>query len=223
MTYFFIGGVLLLLAGYGYLFSMGIKTRKRLDALSQGQLPSQNTQSACRFEQGFVELLFSSIRRNTFQGTDPHTPENNQGCSNSTLNITSEFVGYVRSFIQQVSGERTIPLTTIDAEECLTFRESLELLRVIYQLVQKHKADELELRSVFLLCARPFQLSVEAINKKSIADSSIYSLVTKELQQSSLQIIHSETSALLDRLVIGTAEDDEDISSRRPRNFQRKH
>lgn len=231
MQYWLYFGMATFATGYCYLLINGLRVRKELHILN-AKLESQAARRPVdEFESAYADKLHEGLKE---EEANVKTDKSVEGKSYlaGKKNVTSSIL--LKYFIQQVAAlidranagsHSKIILEIIDGDHWLTFKDNLALLRIIFLLVEKTKQKKIEVNRVFVLAMPPLQLSILATCTNKTDQNCLYSLVNEEIRtSSSLQIILHETTSIDERLVIGVTEnDDEDNSSRRPRNIQRKH
>jgi hypothetical protein len=219
----------LLIGGYSYLLISGLRLRRKLISLKKSSQPNPKQHAVVPPRKNFVEDVYqlTNLENNPDLSSLP-TPAITLPPIETTLSklITDKFIDHLSLYVTQfnLKNKKSIELTIIKGQCNLSFKDSLLLLTSVHSLVSNSSHDEAERTSLFVLATTPFQLSMTTSGMR-VNESSIYSLVVEEIQQSSsLEIISHETTCSGERLVIGVTETkDEDSNSRRPRNFQRKY
>ena len=215
----------LLIGGYTYLLTSGLRLRRELKFLKKSSQANPKQHAVVLSRKNFVEDVYqlTTLENNPELPSLP-TPAITLPRVETTLSelITDHLSLYVAQF--NLKNNKSIELTIIKGQCNLSFKDSLLLLTSIHSLVSNSSHNEAGQTSLFVLATTPFQLSMTTSGRR-VNESSIYSLVVEEIQQSSsLEIISHETTCLGERLVIGVTETkDDDSNSRRPRNFQRKY
>ncbi|WP_339810273.1 hypothetical protein [uncultured Imperialibacter sp.] len=219
----------LLIGGYTYLLASGLRLRRKLKSLKKSSQPNPKLHAIVLPGKNFVEDVYqlTTLENNPGLPSLP-TPAITLPRIKTTLSelITNKFIDHVSLYVTQfnLKNNKSIELTIVKGQCNLSFKDSLLLLTSIHSLVSDSSHSEAGQTSLFVLATTPFQLSITTSGMR-VNESSIYSLVVEEIQQSSsLEIISHETTRLGERLVIGVTETkDDDSNSRRPRNFQRKY
>ena len=215
----------LLIGGYTYLLTSGLRLRRELKFLKKSSQANPKQHAVVLSRKNFVEDVYqlTTLENNPELPSLP-TPAITLPRVETTLSelIIDHLSLYVAQF--NLKNNKSIELTIIKGQCNLSFKDSLLLLTSIHSLVSNSSHNEAGQTSLFVLATTPFQLSMTTSGRR-VNESSIYSLVVEEIQQSSsLEIISHETTCLGERLVIGVTETkDDDSNSRRPRNFQRKY
>ncbi|WOK07696.1 hypothetical protein RT717_03540 [Imperialibacter roseus] len=219
----------LLIGGYTYLLASGLRLRRKLKSLKKSSQPNPKLHAIVLPGKNFVEDVYQlTILENNPGLPSLPTPAITLPRIETTLSelITNKFIDHVSLYVTQfnLKNNKSIELTIVKGQCNLSFKDSLLLLTSIHSLVSDSSHNEAGQTSLFVLATTPFQLSMTTSGMR-VNESSIYSLVVEEIQQSSsLEIISHETTRLGERLVIGVTETkDDDSNSRRPRNFQRKY
>ncbi|WP_339792211.1 hypothetical protein [uncultured Imperialibacter sp.] len=219
----------LLIGGYTYLLTSGLRLRRELKFLKKSSQANPKQHAVVLSRKNFVEDVYqlTTLENNPELPSLP-TPAITLPRVETTLSelITDKFIDHLSLYVAQfnLKNNKSIELTIIKGQCNLSFKDSLLLLTGIHSLVSNSSHNEAGQTSLFVLATTPFQLSMTTSGRR-VNESSIYSLVVEEIQQSSsLEIISHETTCLGERLVIGVTETkDDDSNSRRPRNFQRKY
>ncbi|CAD5268747.1 MULTISPECIES: hypothetical protein [unclassified Imperialibacter] len=219
----------LLIGGYTYLLTSGLRLRRRLKSLKKSSQPNLKQHVVVLPGKNFVEDVYqlTTLENNPDLPSLP-TPAITLPPMETTLSklITDKFIDHLSLYVTQfnLKNKKSIELTIIKGQCNLSFKDSLLLLTSVHSLVSNSSHNEAWQTSLFVLATTPFQLSMTTSGMR-VNESSIYSLVVEEIQQSSsLEIISHETTHSGERLVIGVNETkDEDSNSRRSRNFQRKY
>ncbi len=227
MNYLIFCGISVMLIGYVYLALIGLQIRRTLASCGIGPYQDESFHSIEDFEQAYIDKVHAALKakKHAFKVNETTLPPFNEGLSSSqkSLDITNHFINYIAHFVKKSHKSSLFKLSVVNTEDCLSFKETLTLLRIIFRLSEKMVQTKIESTEIFMLCGRHFQLSVEVNHTYPQQESSTYALVGREIQQSSLRIIHFETSCNRERLVIGIISENEDHSSGRPRNIQRKY
>ncbi|MEQ8531210.1 MAG: hypothetical protein RIB86_05145 [Imperialibacter sp.] len=219
----------MLVGGYTYLLISGLRLRRKLKFFKKSLPPNSERHEIVPINKNFVEDVYRLTKRETnTEFSSILTPATTAPPIETNLCelITGKFIDHLSLYVAQfnLKNNRNIELTIIKGQCNLSLKDSLLLLTSVHSLVKNSSHSMAEQTSLFVLATTPFQLSI-TISGKRANESSIYSLVVEEIQQSSsLEIISHETTHSGERLVIGVNETkDEDSNSRRPRNFQRKY
>jgi hypothetical protein len=219
----------LLIGGYTYLLTSGLRLRRELKSFKKSSQPSLKQHAVVPPRKNFVEDVYqlTTLENNPDLPSLP-TPAITHPPMETTLSelITNKFIDHLSLYVTQfnLKNKKSVELTIIKGQCNLSFKDSLLLLTSVHSSVSNSSRNEAERTSLFVLATTPFQLSMTTSGRRA-NESSIYSLVVEEIQQSSsLEIISHETTCSGERLVIGVTETkDDDSNSRRPRNFQRKY
>ena len=215
---------------YFYLLISGLRLHKKLEQLQKNIDINRKQSAAHRLENAYINTLHCSLAGikktcqdniSTGSGCPPtlHAPM-------STKHPKNELIDFLHDLIKQYndSFEANIKLVVVRGSCPVAYRDSLAVLRLIIQLAEKAKENKIGSTSVFMLLIAPLQIAIEITKPASYDACVLRSIIEPEtLRSSSLHIIHHEADNTYERFVVAVVEDDEDNSSRRPRDFQRKH
>ena len=195
-----------------YLYLSGLRLRKKLLTIAKRIADEEIAYEIKKLETAFILEAYDCLKRVTFQEKyipgAGSTPSYKQVSVDEGYIIQRSFVSFVSKSIRDINKKHKtdIRLNIIDGDFCISFSQSLEVVKILLLLAEKNIRNEMSSTSIFILAHGPLQFSIETEKRVSYGPGFDFLLQDQLMNSTAFHMIGHHHCGALERFVIGISD-----------------